>query len=340
MSDLTKSEQARLIALEAIIQKGQETFIEVGHALLEIRKNKLYRQKAETFDEYCRLTFGWGNRRAYQICAAVGVWAKAPEGSKPANERQARPIQNVNHGSHSTTMDEALTQKTARRSSFDQDQKPRDNSGAYLSNPSVTFHVEPEPAESESESLDKHRATKEQVALSKELGGYPKMISVLVATEEEETVFRQCAERVFEQRSEPRIFNVTVKVTCASITIQSLPPPGKIVSRCITGLCRTYKQAKGEKLTPSGAGIGQLSKLIESRGWDSVDEIVETFAIACKSNGFWANNSKDIAMFVRHYDNLRSENASPKKQTIIDRQKEAGGLKGQAYANSVRTVGS
>ena len=71
-----------------------------------------------------------------------------------------------------------------------------------------------------------------------------------------------------------------------------------------------------------------------------VDEIVETFAIACKSNGFWANNSKDIAMFVRHYDNLRSENASPKKQTIIYRQKEAGGLKGQAYANSVRTVGS
>ena len=44
----------RLAELEAIIETGTQTFVEVGNALLEIRKRRLYREQGyKTFEDYC-----------------------------------------------------------------------------------------------------------------------------------------------------------------------------------------------------------------------------------------------------------------------------------------------
>jgi hypothetical protein len=40
---------------ESVIRSGLKTFVEVGHALLEIRGRRLYRQAGfRTFEKYCR----------------------------------------------------------------------------------------------------------------------------------------------------------------------------------------------------------------------------------------------------------------------------------------------
>lgn len=63
--------ETRLDELEAVIQRGFETFVEVGNALAEIRDNKLYRKWYGTFDEYCRERWGFKKGYAnYQIKAA------------------------------------------------------------------------------------------------------------------------------------------------------------------------------------------------------------------------------------------------------------------------------
>ena len=53
----TGQEKARLKKLEGIVQRGMSTFIEVGNALTEIRRDKLYRLspfggQGATFEEY------------------------------------------------------------------------------------------------------------------------------------------------------------------------------------------------------------------------------------------------------------------------------------------------
>ena len=39
---------------EHIIDQGIKTFVEVGHALLVIRDERLYRERHETFEDYLR----------------------------------------------------------------------------------------------------------------------------------------------------------------------------------------------------------------------------------------------------------------------------------------------
>ena len=46
---LSAAEQNDLLALEATIEAGQETFLQVGAALLAIRDRGLYRERFETF---------------------------------------------------------------------------------------------------------------------------------------------------------------------------------------------------------------------------------------------------------------------------------------------------
>jgi hypothetical protein len=53
----------RLAELELVIERGLQTFVEVGNALMEIRDNRLYPHP--TFDEYCQDRWGWKQRQAY-----------------------------------------------------------------------------------------------------------------------------------------------------------------------------------------------------------------------------------------------------------------------------------
>jgi hypothetical protein len=57
---------------EARIERGLQTFVEVGNALMEIREHKLYRSFG-TFEEYCQKRWGWTRQRAYQLVGAAQV---------------------------------------------------------------------------------------------------------------------------------------------------------------------------------------------------------------------------------------------------------------------------
>ena len=96
MSDiLTTQETVRLCELERIIQKGKDTFVEVGTALAEIRDAKLYKP-AQTFEEYCKTRWDMERRQAYRLIDAATVITNVSHGtqseSAPTSERQARPL--------------------------------------------------------------------------------------------------------------------------------------------------------------------------------------------------------------------------------------------------------
>lgn len=95
MPELTITETADLRSLEATIDRGQTTFIEVGQALLEIQQRKLYRATHGTWDAYCRARWGWGASRGRQLIGASRFAMQSDtegNGAVPANERQTRAL--------------------------------------------------------------------------------------------------------------------------------------------------------------------------------------------------------------------------------------------------------
>jgi hypothetical protein len=70
---LSQDEAKRLRQLEAIIQQGLETFIKVGHALLEIRSSRLYRQTYPAFAAYLRDRWAISLSRANQLTLSMRV---------------------------------------------------------------------------------------------------------------------------------------------------------------------------------------------------------------------------------------------------------------------------
>ncbi len=82
-----------LASLEAVIEKGLTTFMEVGAALREIRDQRLYKSEYKSFEQYCRERWGWSRRHAnYQIAAVNLVDNLGTMVPKPENERQARAL--------------------------------------------------------------------------------------------------------------------------------------------------------------------------------------------------------------------------------------------------------
>lgn len=91
---LTVIEETRLRENEAIIERGLNTFVDVGNALAEIRDGKLYRQTHSTFEEYCRDRWNIERRQAYRLMDAAAVVSNVSNWTQiaPAVESQARPL--------------------------------------------------------------------------------------------------------------------------------------------------------------------------------------------------------------------------------------------------------
>lgn len=100
--DLSISEAGRLAELETVIERGLQTFIEVGSALMEIRDSRLYRQMYSTFEEYCQERWDLRKSRTYQLMDAAEVVENLKSSTivdfssgtipLPVNEAQARPL--------------------------------------------------------------------------------------------------------------------------------------------------------------------------------------------------------------------------------------------------------
>lgn len=93
-NSLTTEEGESLAKQEAIIERGLNTFVEVGTALLAIRDGRLYRKDYATFEDYCRERWGMTRRHTNRMIAAASVVENlGPMGPiLPATERQARPL--------------------------------------------------------------------------------------------------------------------------------------------------------------------------------------------------------------------------------------------------------
>ena len=94
-ASLTTREQREFARAERTIARGLRSFLAVGMALKEIRDKRLYRQRYDTFEEYCIRRWDFSRIRAYQICAASEVAASLSTIVNiplPDNEAQTRPL--------------------------------------------------------------------------------------------------------------------------------------------------------------------------------------------------------------------------------------------------------
>lgn len=94
ITQLSAPEQDELTRYEKTIERGLETFVRVGDALLAIRRDRLYRATHATFEAYCEQR--WQMTRSYAsrlIGAAEVVGNLSPIGNiLPTTESQARPL--------------------------------------------------------------------------------------------------------------------------------------------------------------------------------------------------------------------------------------------------------
>ena len=84
---------SELAECEAVIERGLQTFVDVGNALMRIRDGRLYGALYDTFEEYCRDR--WDMSRSYahrMIDAAVTTGNLLPIGNIPKSESVIRPI--------------------------------------------------------------------------------------------------------------------------------------------------------------------------------------------------------------------------------------------------------
>lgn len=96
METLTQEDIDQLQVLEAAIEKGLQTFVDVGTALLSIRDERLYRQDYGTFEDYCQERWGIVRRQADRLIQAAEVVENLrPIGLIPSTESQTRPLTNL-----------------------------------------------------------------------------------------------------------------------------------------------------------------------------------------------------------------------------------------------------
>ena len=92
-NSLTESEQLECKSLEETIERGLQSFYEMGKALSRIRSHRLYRTYG-TFEQYCSQRWEMSRRAAYQLIDAAAVVDNVRNCAQifPANEAQARPL--------------------------------------------------------------------------------------------------------------------------------------------------------------------------------------------------------------------------------------------------------
>lgn len=91
----TQLKRKRLDELEGVIERGLQTFVNVGNALREIRDEGLYTVDHDTFETYCKERWGFNRSYAYEQIAAAEVVGRLDvrnSGQTPSAVSQLRPL--------------------------------------------------------------------------------------------------------------------------------------------------------------------------------------------------------------------------------------------------------
>lgn len=92
---LSTSERKALKEHETVIGQGLTAFVAVGNALAEINENRLYVEKFDTFEKYCKKRWELGKSRAYQLinsAKTVDTLSTIVDIKPPSNEGIARVV--------------------------------------------------------------------------------------------------------------------------------------------------------------------------------------------------------------------------------------------------------
>jgi len=94
---LVQLTRKRLDELERTIERGLQTFVNVGNALREIKDDNLHTVDYDTFEAYCAGRWGMARQHAYRLMDSAAVTENlrvSPIGDKalPTTESQARPL--------------------------------------------------------------------------------------------------------------------------------------------------------------------------------------------------------------------------------------------------------
>jgi hypothetical protein len=94
---LTTLERFELEQHETVIERGLQTFYEVGLALLAIRAKRLYRETHPTFEDYCRDKWGWGRNYANKLISASEIVSRLMGTGVPipTSEGHVRPLKQL-----------------------------------------------------------------------------------------------------------------------------------------------------------------------------------------------------------------------------------------------------
>jgi hypothetical protein len=95
-STLSETERFAKAKAEQTIERGLNSFVEVGEALSRVRDMRLYRDEYGTFEEYAERKWTLTRGHAYNLMSAAeqvsAIAGIAPESPKPANLGQARVL--------------------------------------------------------------------------------------------------------------------------------------------------------------------------------------------------------------------------------------------------------
>jgi len=120
-TSLSRQESAQLYDYEKAIERGLDTFVEVGQALASIRDGRLYRYRYRTFEDYVRERWKMSVRHAHRLVEGAEIAANllppppAPDNSSkvtnwspPRNESQVRPLQGLPASGQQAVWQEAV----------------------------------------------------------------------------------------------------------------------------------------------------------------------------------------------------------------------------------------
>ena len=273
----------------------------------EAKRTEIWKEKWSSWQEYCEKEFGKTARRAYQLLEiadtideikSVKPFHTESEENKEIlqnlNSRQAAELKGlppeekaeVFHKAVSVSGGRAPKPETiakVRRSGFDADMESRSASRDEI-----------DPVDRISKSTPGDVAVA-RMAIEQPEGtnSYPHIFSFEVNSYEEEKYLQVAKEKILVKRGS--------KNGHAKLDLHD----------AIAKVCNAYKAATSKTLSVKPLDAGQLRRLLQSG--ITLEEFIETGEKAWKSDGFLARHSHQIAMFVKHYGNIRHEISNPNR---------------------------